>query len=659
MERLLFEGASAVASAGPTIVGSAGNDVLTGTAGQDVFQGLAGNHTLIGGDGIDFALYAGMKSGDRVSAPRLGTWVHEHQERPSIAGLASGGWVAVWASYGQDGDGFGVYAQRYGADGAAPGPERVVGSRDQGAQWSPRHATLAGGDMVATGHSAGASGTGAGAGIDAQQLDATGHAIGSVARVDATTDDPYDPYGDPAVAGLTDGGFVIAWRSDGLDSPRYDSWGTGGIFAQRYNASGEPVVAADPSGNAGTAVDDFLVGGPTADTLVGFEGDDTLDGLGGDDTLDGGPGADRALYHGPMGDYLFSNTQTYWFELTDTQAGNGDEGRDRLNGIEQVAFSDGTLQVAQRSEFLLADGSAVASSAGAIEPALARLADGRIVVVWTGADISRGGVFAQVLAPDATPAAAAFRVNTTSWLDQSTPSVSALPDGGFLVVWESEPSGILGQRYAASGAAVGNEFRVSSDTQSSKHLPVVAVQPSGDFLVVWHSYGQDGSGYGIYGQRFAATATPLGGEFRVNESTAGEQAIPAVAAIGDGSYLIAWQSMPLVWPQESDVHARRYAGDGTALTAEFRVNPISPLLQGNPALAALADGGSLVVWHAQPESGYEFGIYGQRYAASGEAVGADVPGEHHRRADDLVPRGRNARGRWLRGRLDLGPTRGT
>ena len=45
----------------------------------------------------------------------------------------------------------------------------------------------------------------------------------------------------------------------------------------------------------------------------------------------------------------------------------------------------------------------------------------------------------------------------------------------------------------------------------------------GGFVVTWSSNGQDGSGYGIYGQRYAADGTAVGSEFLINQITAGFQ----------------------------------------------------------------------------------------------------------------------------------------
>src|SRR5690349_12838520 len=69
----------------------------------------------------------------------------------------------------------------------------------------------------------------------------------------------------------------------------------------------------------------------------------------------------------------------------------------------------------------------------------------------------------------------------------------------------------------------GGQFRVNSFTPSYQVLGMPAVGPKGDFLIVWSSNTQDGSNFGVIGQRFDALGNKVGGEFLVNSSTAGNQ----------------------------------------------------------------------------------------------------------------------------------------
>ena len=61
-------------------------------------------------------------------------------------------------------------------------------------------------------------------------------------------------------------------------------------------------------------------------------------------------------------------------------------------------------------------------------------------------------------------------------------------------------------------------------------LRVVASRDGG-FVVAWESDGQDGSGYGIYAQRFTSAGARIGAEVRVNTTTVKDQRWPAIAAL--------------------------------------------------------------------------------------------------------------------------------
>ena len=87
-------------------------------------------------------------------------------------------------------------------------------------------------------------------------------------------------------------------------------------------------------------------------------------------------------------------------------------------------------------------------------------------------------------------------------------------------------TGVFGQRFNASGLPQGSEFQVNSYTTGYQSDPAVASDANGNFVVVWRSYGQDGSGDGVFGQRFNASGVPQGSEFQVNSYTTGDQLSP-------------------------------------------------------------------------------------------------------------------------------------
>jgi Ca2+-binding RTX toxin-like protein/subtilisin family serine protease len=93
--------------------------------------------------------------------------------------------------------------------------------------------------------------------------------------------------------------------------------------------------------------DDRLDGNASANLLDGRYGNDTLTGGLGNDVLRGGAGSDTAYYLGKMADFGRSwNPVTKVLTVVDNRPGyKGDEGTDKLTGIERVVFEDAELNL--------------------------------------------------------------------------------------------------------------------------------------------------------------------------------------------------------------------------------------------------------------------------------------------------------------------------
>jgi Ca2+-binding RTX toxin-like protein len=263
------------------------------------------------------------------------------------------------------------------------------------------------------------------------------------------------------------------------------------------------------------------------------------------------------------------------------------------------------------------------------QPSVTALSDGGFVVTWSSLeqDGSSYGVYGQRYAANGTALRSEFRVNTFTTNNQYQPSVTALSDGGFVVTWSSAGQdgnsfGVYGQRYAANGAALGSEFRVNTFTTGIQDQPSVTALSDGSFVVTWSSNGQDGSREGIYGQRYAADSTAVGSEFRVNTFTNNFQAQPSVTALSNGGFVVTWTSNGQDG-SGNGVYGQRYAADGTVIGSEFRVNTFTTDFQSFPSVTALSDGGFVVTWSSNGQDGSNYGVYGQRYAANGTALGSE------------------------------------
>lgn len=200
-----------------------------------------------------------------------------------------------------------------------------------------------------------------------------------------------------------------------------------------------------------------------------------------------------------------------------------------------------------------------------------------------------------------------IQVNTTTVDIQRYANVTALNDGGFLVTWTSfgqdgDSAGVYAQRYSATGTAVGGEFRVNTTTASRQMHSTVTALNDGGFLVTWDSFGQDGNDTGIYAQRYNAAGSAVGGEFRVNATTANNQYHSASAALDDGGFIVTWTS----FAQDGNnggIYAQRYNAAGATVGGEFRVNTQTVFEQDFSSVAALNDGGFLVTWASVGQDG--------------------------------------------------------
>ena len=268
---------------------------------------------------------------------------------------------------------------------------------------------------------------------------------------------------------------------------------------------------------------------------------------------------------------------------------------------------------------------------------------GGFVVVWTSyrQDGSDFGVFGQRFASSGAPLGSEFQINTYATNSQRRPGVATDPSGGFVVVWASttqdgDDSGIFGQRFASSGARLGSEFQVNTYTTAAQYYPVVATDPSGGFVVVWQSYWQDGDSVGVFGQRFTSSGAALGSEFQVNTYTTSGQSRPAVATDPSGDFVVVWAS----YRQDGDnlgVFGQRFASSGAGLGSEFQVNTYTTAAQYYPVVATDPSGGFVVVWASFTQDGYNLGVFGRRFTSSGAAVGSEFQVNTHTTSQQSRP----------------------
>lgn len=220
-----------------------------------------------------------------------------------------------------------------------------------------------------------------------------------------------------------------------------------------------------------------------------------------------------------------------------------------------------------------------------------------------------------------------FQVNSFATNAQAAASAAMGPNGDFVIVWRSYLQdgyqlGVFSKRFSSAGVTLASEFQVNTQTTRFEYGPVIASDDDGDFVVVWHSSGQDGSGPGIFLQRYDSSGAGLGVHFQVNTRTVSPQRFATVAMDADADFVVAWQSQY----QDGNsygVFARRFDAAGVPQAVEFQVNSRTTGHQGFPT-AAMEDGGDfVVVWQSAGQDGSETGVFAQRFDAAGSPQGIE------------------------------------
>ncbi len=378
----------------------------------------------------------------------------------------------------------------------------------------------------------------------------------------------------PRIAVAADGHYVVVWQSNNQDGSKF------GIFARIFNADGSarsgeiavntltlddqtlPTVAIDPSGR-------FVVAWQSNDPAVGGTGWDVYART---FAADGTALAAAKRISNTSADdqtapaVAIDNTG----EIVIAWQSRAQDNADAREGIYARRFSITLGNIG--NEFLVNTTTANAQTA----PAIARnAATGEFVVVWASSGQDGSG------------------------------------------------SSVHGQRYSSTAVKVGSEFRVNTTTASDQEAPAVAINAGGDFVVAWQSKGQDNPGdglFGIYVQRYNSSGTPVGTELRANTTVLGEQTQPAVALAGDGRFAVSWTSEGQAGDPFTGVYLQGFAADGRALGGETRINRTTAGAQEAPSIGMDASARIAAVWQSQNQDGNSWGVFAQRLKAPGSVV---------------------------------------
>jgi Domain of unknown function (DUF4214) len=375
-------------------------------------QGVADTLTYTVQDGVSHDL-AGF--GNDL---KLGAATNAGAANPALAKLSNGGFVAVWQ--GSDtvagGAGAGLWAQLRDAGGAATGAAyALTPNGDARLEGEPAVAALSNGRFVV----AYSVNDGAVTRIAYRVVEANGsagaeHVLDGGASGDAAM---------PAVATLADGSFAVGWRSGGM------------VHVQQAAADGSLLGAQNNYGALSSAFS------PSLSALK-------------------------------QGGYVVS-----WGEINDGNVYAA------TSGSGQAFVVNG-------------DGYAASLATAAPLPHVTTLANGNFVIAWDSyvnepLGYSMSDIFFQLYDSGGHALGAPVQANMASGGGHYDAAVTALSDGSFVVAWQSQGgdydgSGIFGRRFGADGTAIDSqEFGINQMRAGDQTSPDLVALANGGFAAAW------------------------------------------------------------------------------------------------------------------------------------------------------------------------------
>lgn len=254
------------------------------------------------------------------------------------------------------------------------------------------------------------------------------------------------------------------------------------------------------------------------------------------------------------------------------------------------------------------------------------LADGGFVIVWAdvqGLLSNQGNIRGQRFDVAGNKLGSEFEVNSMALVRQSAPKVATLEDGRFIVTWtdattsttgslDGSGSGVRGQIFAADGSKIGGEFQVNQHGSGNQFNQSVTALPGGGFLAIWQDQqGFPGSdlaaagGSAVEAQIFDATGNRVGNEFVVNDLRRTTQSGTTVAVNVDGTFVVSWNDWSYrdsdeVW---NHISAQVFGPQGQRVGTQFYIESHQSV-HDQTALAALDDGRFVAVWHGGEGSAF-------------------------------------------------------
>ena len=356
------------------------------------------------------------------------------QNKPVLAALEGGGLIVVWVSDNQDTDEEGIFGRLY---------------------------------------------------------DNQGTAIAAEFQINSNTPDEQS---NPAVAALSDGSFVVVWRSNNQDS---GSWG---VYQQRYDAVGNKLGGEE---------------------LVNTE--------------------ENLAQEHPKVAAIDGIYVVVWQSINDQYD---------LNIFLQRYDNAGTLLGTEKIVNKHETGPQIRSN-------VVFLKDNKFVVLWEGRGVGDDwGIFAKIYNSSAGVVKEDFLVNKLTANKQEFVDATAIEDG-FVVAWKDESNVLYARAFDNSFEARADGFLIDSSSNRQEAVSLEAI-PDGGFIAVWQQEDPSTITDDIMAKRFTKALAAQADAFMVNKYTTNQQKMPSLALLSNNQLFVAWESKGQDTTSYESIYARQY-----------------------------------------------------------------------------------------------------
>jgi len=242
--------------------------------------------------------------------------------------------------------------------------------------------------------------------------------------------------------------------------------------------------------------------------------------------------------------------------------------------------------------------------------------NGEFVVTWRGSNGSNSDIFVQKFDSDGIPIGSKAQLDGMGSGDGYPQITSVGTSGEFVVTWRGDDNStfdIFVQKFDSNGTPVSSEVQLDGMGGEDSYPQITSVGTNGEFVVTW--YGSNGSNYDIFVQKFDSDGTPVGSKVQL-DGMGGEDSYPQITSVGtNGEFVVTWYGNN---GSNYDIFVQKFDSDGTPVGSEVQLDGMGGY-DSYPQITSVGTNGEFVItWNGNNGSNYD--IFVQKFDSNGAVI---------------------------------------